>query len=67
MLQVLYCLLVLSLELRSDDVVYPCAQLEAEELSVFEELRWSITPEIETKIQQARENLITCVLLPNSS
>ena len=50
-----------SLELSSNDVVYPCAQLEAEELNVFEELKWNITRETETMIQQAKENLVRCV------
>ena len=51
-----------SIDLRSDNVAYPCAKLEAKELHVFEELKWNITGETETEIEMAKENLVRCVL-----
>lgn len=57
-----YCvLLVPSLELGLEDIVYPSVQLEANQLNAFEELKWSIMPETKAAIQKAYENLVMCV------
>ena len=57
-----YYSILSSIDLKSDDVAYLCAKLEAKELRVFEELKWNITRETETEIEMAKENLVRCVL-----